>query len=400
MSLTPVETEITRPEVWAAGPARSASDSGDPLGDLLATGEVDAGADHAELVASDAAAEVLRPARSRDRGGHRLDDAVAGLVAEPIVEDLEVVEIDRDQRHRRPVELRSGGDGGEALVEPAVIGHARERIGVRIPDGAQEIVTHLRRVSRELAQLGRPLRRERRVKVALPHVADLGGEQAQWTGHEPAEHQQQREAQERRAAAEVQRGAHHRRVQPLGRPTNVVDRRERAAVARHHRHEQRAIGGPGRQLSRALAAGSALREPELHQQPPALCHRASLAAHSAQRRLRTSAGAQHLALGVEDDDAVEAVAVGRDDLHDLRAQPGDRARELVRSADALLLGRPRERGREQRQLHVPEDAQRPGRKQRRKDRHPRADRNASQHADGSHLIRVHSSSESARVPSY
>ena len=297
MSLTPVDTEITRSEVWAGragevGKGDRAHGGGDALGDRLATGAVDAGADHAELVAADATAEVLRPARARDRGGHRLDDAVAGLVTEPVVEDLEVVEIDGDQRHRRPIELRSGGDGGEALVEATVVGHARERIRVRVADGAQEIVAHLRRVGRQLAQLGRPLGRERRVQVALPHVADLGGEQAQRTGHEPAEHQQQREAQERRSAAEVQRGADHRRVQPLGRPADVVHGRERAAVARHHRDQQRGVGGPGQQASRGFAAGTALREPELHQEPPALRHGARLGAHSAQRRLRTSAGAQ------------------------------------------------------------------------------------------------------------
>ena len=73
--------------------------------------------DHRELLAAVAGQQVAVPAGVRDRPRGRAQHVVAGLVAAPVVDRLEVVEVDDGERERQ-----AGGDRlGDPLVEPAPV---------------------------------------------------------------------------------------------------------------------------------------------------------------------------------------------------------------------------------------------------------------------------------------
>ena len=97
--------------------------AGDPLG---LGGVAHFGADDDELVAAEAGHEVVGPDGVGEAVGHGQEEFVAGLVAEGVVDELEVVEVDEQHRHRRfgPVQLvpqhlpqeAPVGEAGEAVV--------------------------------------------------------------------------------------------------------------------------------------------------------------------------------------------------------------------------------------------------------------------------------------------
>ena len=78
---------------------RAAADPRDDLGGLL---RVRAGEGDHELVAADAAAEVVRAEILGDGAREPQQRVVAGGVAERVVDDLEVVDVERHQGERRP----------------------------------------------------------------------------------------------------------------------------------------------------------------------------------------------------------------------------------------------------------------------------------------------------------
>ncbi len=65
------------------------------------------GQDHHELVAAVAAADVVRAQAPAQALRHGLQHDVAGAVAQPIVDDLEVVQVDREDRQAGSAALRA-----------------------------------------------------------------------------------------------------------------------------------------------------------------------------------------------------------------------------------------------------------------------------------------------------
>ena len=101
--------------VAAAGPARSRSTLAskrlaDALGDRRWPRRcVVSGSDEAELLAAHAEQLVGRPDAASATSAKALQHAVAGLVAEAVVDRLEVIEIEHQQRHGAAQRRRGGG---------------------------------------------------------------------------------------------------------------------------------------------------------------------------------------------------------------------------------------------------------------------------------------------------
>jgi hypothetical protein len=102
------------------------------------------GEDDRELLAADPRGEVRRPHLALDRPRERLEHAVAGLVAVGVVEPLEVVEVDHDERERAPVAARPRDLLRELAVEVAPVGEPRERVGERDHDEPRPLLGELR----------------------------------------------------------------------------------------------------------------------------------------------------------------------------------------------------------------------------------------------------------------
>ena len=68
--------------------------------------------------------------------GHRAKELVAGRVAAQVVDLLEVVHVDDDEGHRRPVVAGLGDPRVELLLEGAVVAEAGQRVEQRIETGA------------------------------------------------------------------------------------------------------------------------------------------------------------------------------------------------------------------------------------------------------------------------
>ena len=66
---------------------------------------------------------------SQRGAGEQLEDLVAGAVAVAVVDDLEVVEVADDHRHRRALRSARAQLDVEALLEAAAVEQAGERVG-------------------------------------------------------------------------------------------------------------------------------------------------------------------------------------------------------------------------------------------------------------------------------
>jgi len=98
---------------------------------------------HAELVAAEPGNHVLLVERRPQPLGDLLQQAVAGVVPERVVDLLEVIEVDQDHRHLRAV-LAGGLDLREQpLMECHAVRHPSERV-------VQRLVFVLRLLDREL----------------------------------------------------------------------------------------------------------------------------------------------------------------------------------------------------------------------------------------------------------
>src|SRR3954453_9187878 len=64
--------------------------------------------------------------------GHQLNRVVAGIVTVPIVNRLQMIEVEREQRERLAVATRSLDLAGETLRKAAIVGKAGHWIGERI----------------------------------------------------------------------------------------------------------------------------------------------------------------------------------------------------------------------------------------------------------------------------
>ncbi len=103
----------------------------DALGDDVGGAHARSGQEHGELLAAGTAKGVGGAQRTTREIGEGLQDAVAGAMAEAVVDRLEPVEVEDDQGERRvlllaAVEQRLGG-----LHEGAAIGDAGQRIDAR-----------------------------------------------------------------------------------------------------------------------------------------------------------------------------------------------------------------------------------------------------------------------------
>ena len=107
--------------------ARLARDRGDEaVGGELRPLAVGARQQHGELVAADPRDDVVRAQRVPQRGSRGVNDLVADVMAERVVDGLEVVEVDqhhRARRLRRALQERS---------EPALEAAAVEQLGERV----------------------------------------------------------------------------------------------------------------------------------------------------------------------------------------------------------------------------------------------------------------------------
>jgi hypothetical protein len=108
-----------------------------PLGDPATDGRrrgcgIDVGfelGEHHELVAAMARDDVAGAAHAFQAPGHLAQELVAGSVAQPVVDELEAVEVDRQQRDSAPV-LSGAERSVEVFGEPRAVGQPGERIVV------------------------------------------------------------------------------------------------------------------------------------------------------------------------------------------------------------------------------------------------------------------------------
>jgi hypothetical protein len=110
---------------------RIAQGLGEPAGDAQRVVLADhAGQQHGELVAAEPRDDVVGAQAARQALGHRADQPVAGAVAERVVDDLEVVEVDEEHGDApgAPAEI-----AGQALEEQLAVGQAGERVVVGLP---------------------------------------------------------------------------------------------------------------------------------------------------------------------------------------------------------------------------------------------------------------------------
>ena len=136
----------------------SSSARGHPAGRRRATSvEVaDAVEHHDELVAAEAGQQVAGAQAAAQPVGHLLEQVVAGLVAEPVVDRLEPVEVAEEQARRGPARRL-----GERLVEPLrgerPVGQAGQRVVGGAP--AQLVLEPLAVVDHARGQHHRAVRR-------------------------------------------------------------------------------------------------------------------------------------------------------------------------------------------------------------------------------------------------
>ena len=128
--------------VWAATPALTVSRrvrrrrdrAADALGERERGVRAGAGQRDDELLAAPAGGGVGGADVVGDDGADHRERAVAGLVALLVVDALEVVQVERDDREREVVARGAGGLGDEALLEPAAVQQAGERVGAGLGD--------------------------------------------------------------------------------------------------------------------------------------------------------------------------------------------------------------------------------------------------------------------------
>ena len=106
------------------------SDRGDPLARAL--GGARAPQQHGELVAAEAGDPVPLAQSGEDPRAELREHAVAGVVAERVVELLEVVEVDDEQRERLVRGARVVDRAAQLTVESAPVRQARQLVGARL----------------------------------------------------------------------------------------------------------------------------------------------------------------------------------------------------------------------------------------------------------------------------
>ena len=154
----PAGARRCRPRAGAARRARSAATTTAAWMrrvELLGVGERRLREDHRELVAADAAGDVGVADDLADALGDLGQHRVAGEVADPVVDRLEVVEVEDDQREAPVVALGARGLAREGLVEVAAVVQPGERVEIGLVARLAEAPRILDRGARAQRQLGR-----------------------------------------------------------------------------------------------------------------------------------------------------------------------------------------------------------------------------------------------------
>ena len=99
----------------------------DPAPDLL--GRARARQQHRELVAAEAGEDVVGPQDAAQARADLGEHGVAGVVAERVVELLEAVDVDDQQRQRLVAFARAGQVRAQLAAELAAVGQAGELVG-------------------------------------------------------------------------------------------------------------------------------------------------------------------------------------------------------------------------------------------------------------------------------
>ena len=130
--------------------------------ELLGVRERGLGEDDRELVAADAAGDVGAADDRAHALGELREHGVAGQVADPLVDRLEVVDVEDDEREPAVVAVRAGDLARERVVEVAPVVEARERVEVgelaRLAEAAR-VLDRRARVRGELLERGESRRR-------------------------------------------------------------------------------------------------------------------------------------------------------------------------------------------------------------------------------------------------
>ena len=100
-----------------------------PLARPQGVGQRRAGQDDGELFATVAGGQVHLADRLAERRGHVSQDLVAGLMAVRIVEFLEMIDVDHDQRERALAPLPFGKAAIHLVVQRPAIAQLGQRIG-------------------------------------------------------------------------------------------------------------------------------------------------------------------------------------------------------------------------------------------------------------------------------
>ena len=168
----------------------------DPRHDLGGLLRVRAGEGDHELVAADAAAQVVRAQILGDGAREPQQRVVAGGVAERVVDDLEVVDVERHQRQRRLLAAAAAELLRQALLEGAMVEVAGEGVLERLDQVVGEGIEG----ARELADLVLALQR-RRARLSPPRMASATARiRSSGRTIEAPEQQRDEQAEQRRAA--------------------------------------------------------------------------------------------------------------------------------------------------------------------------------------------------------
>ena len=160
-------------------------------------------AQHHELVAAEAGDGVLAADARGESPAHRGQELVAGLVAEPVVHQLEAVEV--DEEHRDHGVVVGVGEAGERVLDPVLyecaVGEPGERVVQR---EMSELLRARVAVDRDGDEVAGPLEHRELLRFGRADVAQEEGEDPQEVaavggadGHRPEPTQAVRDAQVR-----------------------------------------------------------------------------------------------------------------------------------------------------------------------------------------------------------
>jgi hypothetical protein len=189
-----------------------------------------------ELLAADPAGDVAAAQALHRSDRDAAQDDVALLVPVQVVQELEVVEVERDQRERPPVPLRPVHLAAHPLVEESVVAEPRQEVCLSL---LLELMADARVVERQREQVGEaPDQVELLVGERRELAQPVGVERADRAVAHDERHDHQRLALVgRRARHDLDPGIVVRRRQVLGRAVLDGPSGQALADAKRRRHD-------------------------------------------------------------------------------------------------------------------------------------------------------------------